>query len=204
MAMSKGSIVSFVVGIIFIVAGGGIGFYIGKPILEKAKASASWPTTEGSVIVSELERRRKKKSTTYEAAVVFKYEVAGEELEGDKIWFGQYSSSNRSEMQALLRQYPVGKKVTVYYSPDEPSAAVLQPGAFKSSYMVYGIGMLFLGIGCLLLLIPLIKLVLVTTIFATSSANSFAGGPSANDEFSSRNLSRHDGDDDGFDGIPGS
>lgn len=206
MARSTGSIVSFVLGVIFIVAGGGIGFYLGKPILDHAKASESWPTTEGTIIESELDRKRDKKSTTYTASVVFRYQVAGEKFEGDEIWFGQYSSSNRSEMQKLVNEYPVGQDVKVYYSPDDPSTAVLKPGAFTSSYMVYGIGMVFLVIGCLLALIPLIKFVLVTTIFATSSADSFAGGGTRDEGFSTstRSLDRHDQDDDGFDGIPGS
>lgn len=204
MAKPAGSIVSFVLGVIFIAVGGGVGFFVGKPILEQAKSSESWPTVQGTVIESELDRRRKDGSTTYKAIVVYEYEISGEEYEGDRIWFGQYSSSNRSEMQKLVREFPEGKKVTVFYSPDDSSASVLKPGAFTSSYMVYAVGMVFLGIGCLLALIPLIKLVLVTTVFATSSADSFAGGATGDDGFSSRDFNRHNDDDDGFDGIPGS
>ena len=206
-----GPVAAFIIGSIFLLVGGGVAFFLGKPILDTAKASESWPTVQGKVIKSELESHRNKKSTTYGALVIYKYEAGGEDYEGDEIWFGQYSSSNRSEMQKLVKEYPVGKDVTVYYSPDDPAQAVLQPGAFTSSYMLYGFGLLFFGVGCLLVIVPLLKLVFLTAAVVTSPEDSFAGGGSSsgNDNFSSDSFGdaafdNHDNDDDGFGGIPGS
>jgi hypothetical protein len=201
-----GPVAAFIIGSVFLLIGGGVAFYFGKPILDKAKASESWPTVQGQVIKSELESHHDKKKTTYSALVIYKFEADGEDYEGDEVWFGQYSSSDRSAMQKLVKEYPVGKDVTVYYSPDDPTQAVLQPGAFTSSYMVYGIGLLFFGIGCLLVIIPLLKLVFLTAAVVTSPADSFVGGGSASgaDTFGDAGFDNHNDDDDGFGGIPGS
>jgi hypothetical protein len=69
--------------------------------------------------------------------------------------------------------------------------------------MVYGIGLLFFGIGCLLVIIPLLKLVFLTAAVVTSPADSFVGGGSASgaDTFGNAGFDNHN---DGFGGIPGS
>jgi len=90
----------------------------------------------------------------YSAHVVYSFEVDGEKFESNRLWFGgDYSTSDRSEMFEIVKKYPAGQDVTVYYSADDPSQSVLTPGAFASSYIMYGIGMAFLGIGVLLLCI---------------------------------------------------
>lgn len=202
---SAGPIASFIIGTVMILAGGGIGFFIGKPILDKAQASADWPTVQGEVIESEVEsHRNRKKKTSYEAVVIYRNEVDGSSFEGDEVWAGQYSSSNRSQMQDIVRQYPVGAEVSVYYSPDDPAVAVLQPGAFTSSYMVFGIGLLIFGIGCLLVAAPLIKLLFLTAVVATSSSDSFAGGETSSTDDGFRfNTNNGSDDDDAFGDIPG-
>lgn len=191
-----------------ILVGAPVGFYIGKPILDKAKASTNWPTVDGKVIESKLKRRKKsREKDTYEAVVIYQYEVDGESFEGDSVWAGQYSSSSRSSMQKIVSQYRVGADVSVYYSPDDPYEAVLQPGAFASSYMVFGIGMLFLVFGCILVVVPIIKLVFLTAVVATSASSSFAGGgtTAADDafRFDTNSNDDDDNDDDAFGDIPG-
>ena len=145
-------IVSFL-GTVFVGVGYLVGIWLGKPILDDAKTSTTWPTTPGEVIESELERHRGEDGTTYSALVVYRYSLDGGEFESDRVWIGgNYSTSNRAEMQAVVREYPVGNRVTVYYSPDDPAQSVLKPGAFISSYVCFGIGMVFLVIGSMLLL----------------------------------------------------
>ena len=138
-------------GLIFTSVGIGVGWFIGKPILDEAKASADWPSVKGKIIDSQLVRSRDKDGkSSYSADVIFKYTVDNEEYEGDNVWFGQYGG-NRSTMQKIVKQYPKGKEVDVFYMPDDPNESVLQPGAFTSSYMVLVIGMIFAGVGVLML-----------------------------------------------------
>jgi hypothetical protein len=108
--------------------------------------------TQGEVLESELNESRDDDGTTYAAHVIYRYSLDGGEFESARIWFGgDYSTSNRSEMFEVVKKYPIGQAVTVYYSPDDPAEAVLIPGAYTSSYLLFGIGMVFLAIGSLLL-----------------------------------------------------
>lgn len=201
---SAGSFILLIVGLSFLLAGGGIGFFVGKPILDKAKASESWPSVEGEVLESRLESSRSKGKTSYSALVVYRYSVEGEEFEGDRVWFGQYSTNKRSEMHKIVKEYPAGKAVTVYFSPDDASEAVLQPGAFTSSYMVYSIGLLAFGVGCLLVLGPLVKLLFFASTAVTGSTDSFGDDMPGGSSFLSDGFDRQDEDEDAFPGIPGS
>ena len=146
-------IILLLIGGVFTTIGIVVGLVFGKPILDQAKASEQWPQTPGGVLESELVESRDDGSTTYGAHVVYRYNLDGGEFESDRIWFGgDYSTSNRSEMFEVVKKYPVGQAVTVFYSPDKPSEAVLMPGAYTSSYVLFAIGMVFLVIGSLLLL----------------------------------------------------
>ena len=121
----------------------GLGF--GKPLPDEAKASEQWPQTQGEILKSELEESQSEDGTMYGAHVAYRYAQDGGEFESSRVWFGgDYSTSDRSEMFEVVRKYPVGSVVQVYYSPDNPAESVLMPGAYTSSYVLYSIGMLFL------------------------------------------------------------
>ena len=155
--MNAGKVVWLVLlllGGIFTTIGVLIGLVVGKPILDNARATEQWPQAGGEVLESRLDESRGENGTMYSAHVVYRYALDGGEFESNRIWFGgDYSTSDRSEMFEIVRQYPVGKQVTVYYSPDEPSESVLIPGAFVLSHLLYVIGLVFLAIGGVLLLV---------------------------------------------------
>ena len=206
--MKSGCVVSgglFVIGTCMCLVGYLVGIHFGKPILDQAKASESWPTVNGTVLESDLEKHSGE-STTYSANIVYRYTVEGEDFDSDRVWFGGgYSTSNRSEMQDVVREYPVGQAVTVHYSPENPAEAVLKPGAFTSSYVLYVIGLVFLVIGGLMLAglvlrFAIVSVGLVTAAPAGGSGTEFRSSLSPD----SNSSVRFDPDDDGFDGIPGS
>lgn len=127
--------------------------------LSYAEQSTEWPTTEGTVVYSDttshLNQNQGKRS--YSADVRYEYEVAGTEYTSSNISFQhETSGSHRDEIQAIVARYPKGKRVTVYYKPERPKTAVLEPGADSPSY-----GMLIVGGGFLLLAVPLFLLALV-------------------------------------------
>lgn len=192
---ATGTIIVVGLGLLFVAIGAGVGFYIGKPILDNARASESWPTAPGRITESELERYRDDGKTMYTALVVYEYSVGNQQWEGDSVWFGQYSSSSRSEINRTVTQYPVGRTVDVYYQPDDPANSVLQPGATTSSYIVFSIGMVFLAIGSLLVLATVLKGFFVVTVMATSPEDSFAGGAT----WTNDRQHPHFGDDQKFD-----
>lgn len=140
-------------GFLFIFVGYLIAYQKGLPVLERAKASKTWPTVMGVVEESEVQSHRSSNSSssTYSPKVVYQYQVEGTDFECRTVWFGgDVSTSNRSLAQDTVNKYPVKQQVTVYYDPADPATAVLEPGVFKTTYFFYVFGWIFLGLGILM------------------------------------------------------
>lgn len=171
---SSFSFVTLVFGLIFLIAGYLVAFKFGAPILENAKASEQWPKASGRITASHVETSRDSENKNmYSAQVTYEYEVEGTTYTDDTVWFGgDYSSSNRSDAQQTVSKYPAGQTVDVYYQPDDPANAVLEPGAKFTSYLVYGIGWMILLVGILIL-----GGMLIGMVRATRGVGSQKSGP---------------------------
>jgi len=213
-----GLFVALGLGVLFTVVGYFVAFHFGKPILDNAKASTNWPTADGVIESSEVAKSTNSDGDTmYSAEVVYQYEVNGQKLDSDNVFFGgDYSSSSRSDASGTVNRYPVGKEVEVFYDPDEPSNSVLEPGAKWMSYMVYGIGMVFLVVGLLVVIGPLCYLVLAAFVIGGAATGAigrrhdsdyrdhvparFDPGPAREDHRVTNEFTpQSDNDDDGFD-----
>lgn len=108
--------------VMVLLAGIVIGFY-GIYKIYKGYESQNWPATEGKIIDSRLAGAKR----TIGRRVFIKYEyfVKGSRYVSSQISYtliiGDYSGSVE-----IIREYPKGKKVTVYYNPDNPMDAVLK------------------------------------------------------------------------------
>ena len=131
----------------------------GKKVLDNAKASLDWPTCDGMVVTSSVDKQRKtsgtgssrKTSTTYHANVMYDYVVNEATYSSDNVSFGQGGNSNPNSARQIVNRYPAGKKTSVYFNPDSPEIAVLEPGAKGGSYMLLGGGVLFSVVGIAIL-----------------------------------------------------
>jgi hypothetical protein len=133
---------------IFILVGGGL-LYAGVTNLRRAHASTHWPSVPGEVTSSEVERRRSNKnSTTYAPVVTYDYTVGGTPYTSDRLAFGAANSGGPAEPRKVAGRYPAGSKVTVHYSPGDPSLAVLEPGLHKDAFVLPLIGGFFFLFGC--------------------------------------------------------
>ncbi|MCH9654050.1 MAG: DUF3592 domain-containing protein [Planctomycetes bacterium] len=147
-------------GAIFIIVGYLVTYEMGLPLIEQAKASKNWPTTAGLVLKSKVisHRKNNSSSSTYTAKVSYHYEVKGAQFESETVWFGgDISTSNKSMARETVKKFPVDQKVTVYYNPEDPEIAVLEPGVFKTTYFYYLFGWVFLGVGILMTGSPLFR-----------------------------------------------
>ena len=149
-------------GLVFV--GVGIGLTIwGNGILQNAKESTKWPTTDGRILSSRVTesrsttgtRRNRRPKYTYGAEVRYEYTVKERKHTSNKVSFGQYSSSNPGHAESIVRRYPQGKAVKVFYNPDNPSTATLEAGASWSSYAILIGGVVFCFAGLLLIVSPL-------------------------------------------------
>ena len=141
---------------LFAAIGGGI-VYLGYMFYVKSQASQSWPTAQGVVVSSEVTARRSRSGkgrhrTTYGADVRYEYTVNGVQYSSGKISFGEYRTHSRGPAQAAVDQYPRQAEVVVYYNPDKPEEAVLEPGKMGGIVILFIVGGVFGAVGVLGLL----------------------------------------------------
>ncbi len=116
----------------------------------------NWPIAAGAITLSEIGTLGQKYDTVYFAKIRYAYEVDQKSYEGKRISFGQaysdsssgdwtdtlgnrifgyiiggktplYGDNDRTFAVELIKKYPVGSNVQVYYNPRAPSQAVLEP-----------------------------------------------------------------------------
>ena len=113
--------------------------------LPKAISSEQWPSVDGVVTESSLRQGRKRRRSH---RLRYQYVVDGQPIEGKQVAFmGRVFASSARRRHAA---YPVGRKVTVYYHPQQPEVAVLEPGVNLLSFTGLGvIATVFVVIGAL-------------------------------------------------------
>lgn len=110
-------------------------------------ASRTWPKTSGNVtqshVVTEWVRRRKSGSKrVYRHQFEFTYRVDNENYVGSRVEFLEGNTfSYQSDAHSQQKKYPVGSRVEVFYSPDDPTLCVLRPGFHISSVLVIFMGL---------------------------------------------------------------
>jgi hypothetical protein len=118
--------------------------------LIKSWRSEKWPVTNGVILTATMQAHSGEHGDTYSAAVTFDYSVEGVKYTGNKLAIGAMSSST-SYAQSVLNRYPVGKTVTVHYSPANPAEAVLETGIHGGVWICFGVGIAFALFGTLFL-----------------------------------------------------
>ena len=125
------------IGVIFIV--------IGAYLFLQDWETLSWKETEGVVNESRVLHLGVRR---YVASVEYRYVVDGEMMQGTVVESGPdiptYSSA--APPRRVVARYPVGKKVIVYFDPQDPSKAILEPGLSRGSLLIFILGMGFVGI----------------------------------------------------------
>ena len=138
---------------IFLLLGGGLSWW-GWNILQDARASSTWPTVEGQVTRSEVTTSTDSDGDdSYSPEVTYEYLVDDQAYENTTIKFGENSYSSRRRAQEIAATYPVGKQVDVFYDPKAPGRSVLEPGVSGGSYIVLGIGAVFVVVSLIILII---------------------------------------------------
>ncbi|MEM9157539.1 MAG: DUF3592 domain-containing protein [Verrucomicrobiota bacterium] len=104
-------------------------YTIGKYL--QAKASLNWPNTVGKILKSEIiESTSGTRSSRriYKANVDYTYCVNDVFYDNNVVSAFQYSTSIRNQAAQVVRRYPAGKEVEVYYKPAKPEVATLEKG----------------------------------------------------------------------------
>ena len=129
---------------------GAIVLLAGAWTLFRGLSCEHWPSTEGIVETSQVhDSNSGRHGRTYSAHIIYSYHVGGTGYIGDRLCFGSMSSSS-SYAGGIVNRYPVGKKVSVYYSPNDPQLAALEPGPHGGVAICFGVGTVFILFGMMM------------------------------------------------------
>ncbi len=90
----------------------------------RIRRTMNWEQTSGSVIESRLEQSGVGEDTQINAHLVYSYTVNGTSLRASSVNIIGFRTAF-----GIVRKYPVGKAVDVYFDPANPGSAVLERGS---------------------------------------------------------------------------
>jgi hypothetical protein len=127
---------------------------VGYDSAVKQHAAKSWPVAQGTVVQSSVREREDHtddSKTMYNAAVSTEYMVDGRRHRINEIYFSQSNSWSAPSYRAqrTARKYKKGTQVAVYYDPEYPGIATLEPGMKPWNYGIIGSGIGIFLIGLL-------------------------------------------------------
>ena len=103
----------------------------------RAIESSRWPQANGIITMSSLEMGYFKQMKGYYGVVEYDYRVGGVSFHGTRLSFNKVHLAVEDAWQPILKSYPVGKQVTVYYDSKDPSTGVLEPGLLGEMRSLY-------------------------------------------------------------------
>lgn len=96
---------------------------------------------EGEII----ESKHRKTSKGQEFEITYTYQVENKTYVADRLGFSWTRSRDLEKVLDIVRRYPAGEKVTVYYSTKEHSFAVLEPDRQSKFSFLFIFGLSFSG-----------------------------------------------------------
>lgn len=127
--------------------------HLTKPLAEEAEASEEWPSVEGIVTHSELNKSRDSDGKDmYSANIQYRYSVDGKEYTDGSIQTMDGSTSMKSSVKKTVKKYAVGTQVRVYYDPEFPNTAVLEPGTSLMFGILLKLPLAFCAVAVLMVL----------------------------------------------------
>jgi hypothetical protein len=102
----------------------------------------AWPTVDGVITRSSVEHSSSARTATvYYLNVQYRYSVGEQSYTGDNVTPRLSATMSLVEANDLISgRYAVGQQVKVYYDPQNPSDAVLQPGIVGEAWLMIVLG----------------------------------------------------------------
>ena len=108
--------------------------------LWRGYSSRRWPRTTGQVIVSGVERAGFGISLFYVLKIRYEYNIAGRIYESDRYSFDPVASIYHKKIEQIVRKYPTGRRIFVYYDPTCPAISVIENGTSINNYLKIFVG----------------------------------------------------------------
>ena len=121
--------------------------------IKGSQESRNWPSAQGTIVYSGVHDFTTRDSnhrtkTSYSPKISYRYRVGRREYTSERFHFGVgESGGSRESAQKVIAGYPSGKKVQVYYNPEDPRYGVLYVGFRWSSLLTVFGGLIFFAVG---------------------------------------------------------
>ena len=112
-----------------------VGEYFTVGIFFEAQAATTWPTTTGVIKHSAVESQFAGK-TKYSVNILYTYEVKGRSYESNRVRSRGVSPKSSLDAENVVKSFPAGAKVTVYYKPEDHSQSYLEVGPDFINYVI--------------------------------------------------------------------
>lgn len=126
-------------------------FWFGWTRHSQSSASQSWPSVVGKVVSSKVTEHTRRKSgvlkRSYRPDIVYEYEVEGSRFRSDRIGFMDSSSTSRGHAEDRVKEFAVGKAVTVYFDPSDFEEACLDRSVGWMPWLMMGCGAVIVLVG---------------------------------------------------------
>jgi len=130
--------------LIFLIGGSAL-LWAGHSQRRLAKASLEWPWVTGEVQQFQIGPKPEKGAPNVK--MLYTYTVRGREFHGYKILFGSY---NHSDVSRWSQEFSAGATPRVFFQPDHPEVAVLEPGRVYGTWIITIFGGVFAITGLLI------------------------------------------------------
>ena len=120
----------------------------GVRIIVRARRTQQWPSVEGVIEKSNISSNVNDLLPDIE----FRYEVENQTYRRS-MEFSRDVTSSQEFAASYVDKYPAGARVRVYYDPEKPDNATLEPGLGQGDWLVFAIGLGMLVFGILFLLL---------------------------------------------------
>lgn len=133
---------------------------LGLRRMGQAARSRKWPTAPGSIHSSttvsrtapplpqqdedEEQAASRPPQLLHRPEVTYTYTVHGKSYTGTTLGVDQVEVSSERQAREHAARYVPGAPVTVYYDPENPSRALLEPGVHSTSWLFPAVGVVFL------------------------------------------------------------
>ncbi|WP_455203734.1 DUF3592 domain-containing protein [Kaarinaea lacus] len=118
----------------------------GVIIIIKARETQQWPNVAGVIVESNFDVG----NIDLLPHIAYSYIVEGQSYHR-RMEFSADISPTQEFATSYVEKYPLGTEVQVYYHPDNPQRATLEPGLGKGDWLVVAIGLSTLLFGILFL-----------------------------------------------------
>lgn len=116
---------------------------IGVSSYRRTTLTQSWPSTEGTVVATNIGRYNDEGTIRFAPEVDYEYRVDGQTYKSSQIRPEVFISFlDEDEAKRFLQEYALGNKVKVFYDPATPSKAVIEPRAAPVLHFVTIMGVI--------------------------------------------------------------